>query len=192
MELQEDYNFKIELIIDDKPNAYIYPKGIRASSVWGVWVDKLSKIKIKHPKNKLIKHLLSSLWGSLSSGNNIIKTWDEIEAEGLKVGMGSGGDYKIVDYTLTQDKEYYRLQSMAQPYKYPFRLKPFLTAFGRIKIAEVALENINAVIRIHTDGIVFNKNMKLDFPALIREEKSSGRIEWKGVNNYTCLSSCSV
>jgi predicted AlkP superfamily pyrophosphatase or phosphodiesterase len=39
IELQDDYNFKIDLIIDDKPNAYIYPPGIRSSSVFGVWVD---------------------------------------------------------------------------------------------------------------------------------------------------------
>ena len=95
-------------------------------------------------------------------------------------------------YTLTENKEYYKLQCMSQPYKHNFRLKSFLTAYGRVKIADVALENIDGTIRIHTDGIVFNKNMKLDFPALIREEKSSGKIEWKGVNNYTCLSSCSV
>ena len=187
MDLQHNFGFNIELIIDEKPNAYIYPKGIRASSVWGVWVDKLSKIKTKHPKNKLIKHLMSSLWGSLSRGNNIIKTWDEIESEGLKVSIGNGGDYKIVNYTLTENKEYYKLQSMVQPYKHNFRLKSFLTAFGRVKIADVALENIDAVIRIHTDGIVFNKNMKLNFPGLIREDKSSGRVEWKGVNNYTII-----
>ena len=60
LELQEEFNFKIDLIVDDKPNAYIYPKGIRASSVFGVWADRLMKIKMKFPRNKLIKHLLSS------------------------------------------------------------------------------------------------------------------------------------
>ena len=103
IELQDDYNFKIDLIIDDKPNAYIYPPGIRSSSVFGVWVDKLTKIKLKYPKNKLIKHLLSSLWGTLSQSNNIIKTWDEIQEEGLKIGMGSSFDYKIIDYKAEKD-----------------------------------------------------------------------------------------
>jgi hypothetical protein len=67
IELQDDYNFKIELIIDDKPNAYIYPPGVRSSSIFGVWVDKLSKIKMKYPKNKLIKHLLSVFGGRFQS-----------------------------------------------------------------------------------------------------------------------------
>jgi hypothetical protein len=33
------------LIIDDKPNAYVYEKGIRASSVFGVWLNKLMLVK---------------------------------------------------------------------------------------------------------------------------------------------------
>ncbi len=190
LELKEEFNFQVNLIIDDKPNAYIYPKGIRSSSVFGVWVDKLSKIKLKYPKNKLIKHLLSSLWGTLSQSNNIIKTWDEIEKEGLKIGMGAGFDYKIIDYKA--EKDYYILQSMANPYRHNIRLKSFLTAYGRVKIAEVAQTNKDGCIRIHTDGIVFNKKMIEKFTGLIKEDKTSGRIDWKGVNCYTCLSSCSV
>ena len=189
-ELQEDYGFNIELIIDGKPNAYIYPKGVRSSSVFGVWVDKLSKVKLKHPKNKLIKHLLSSLWGTLSQSNNIIKTWDEIQSEGLKIGMGSGADYKIIDYHA--EKDYYKLQSMAEPYRHNIRLKSFLTAYGRVKIAEVAMTDLDGCVRVHTDGIVFNKQMKEKFTGLIKEDKTSGRINWKGVNCYTTLISCSV
>jgi hypothetical protein len=190
IDLQDDYNFEIELIIDDKPNAYIYPTGIRSSSVFGVWVDKLSKIKIKYPKNKLIKHLLSSLWGTLSQSNNIIKTWDEIQEEGLKIGMGSKYDYKIIDYRA--EKDCYKLQCMAEPYRHNIRLKSFLTAYGRVKIAEVAMTDLDGLIRCHTDGIVFNKKMTEKFVGLIKEDKTSGNINWKGVNCYTCLSSCSV
>ena len=192
IELQEEFNFKIELIIDDKPNAYLYPKGIRSSSVFGKWFDVLFKIKTKHPKNKLIKHLLSSLWGSLSHGNNIIKTWDEIEKEGLKIGIGNDSDYKIADFTLTNDKEYYKLQCMKQPYKHNFRLKSFLTSYGRVKIAEVIMTDLESCIRVHTDGVVFNKEIKLNFPRLVSEDKTTGLIQWKGVNNYTCLSSAST
>ena len=189
-ELQEDYGFNIDLIIDDKPNAYIYPPGVRSSSVFGVWVDKLSKIKMKYPKNKLIKHLLSSLWGTLSQTNNLIKTWDEIQEEGLKIGMGSGADYKILDYKA--EKDIYKLQCMAEPYRHNIRLKSFLTAYGRVKIAEVAQTNIEGTLRIHTDGIVFDKPMREKFVGLIKEDKTTGKINWKGVNCYTCLSSRSV
>ena len=192
IELKEEFDFNIELIIDDEPNAYIYPKGIRASSVFGKWFDTLMMIKAKFPKNKLIKHLMSSLWGSLSRGNNIMKTWAEIEQEGLNVGIGNDVDYKIVDYISTSTQEYYKLTCMHQPYKHNFRLKSFLTSYGRVKIAEVIMKDVDAVIRCHTDGVVFNKEMKLDFHRLIVEDKSTGLINWKGVNNYICLSSSSI
>ena len=81
---------------------------------------------------------------------------------------------------------------MHQPYKHNFRLKSFLTSYGRVKIAEVIMKDVDAVIRCHTDGVVFNKEMKLDFHRLIVEDKSTGLINWKGVNNYICLSSSSI
>jgi len=187
IDLQEEFNFNIELIVDDKPNAYLYPKGIRGSQVFGVWVDKLFKIKLKYPKNKLIKHLLSSLHGSLSKSNNIIKTYEEIQAEGLSISMDESSDYKIIDYVYNDDKESYKLQSMIQPYKYNFRLKSFLTAFGRVRISEVAQTNLEHTVRIHTDGIVFNKDVKVQFPYLLREAKSTGRIRWENPNKYSNL-----
>jgi len=90
-----------------------------------------------------------------SQSNNIIKTWDEIQEEGLKIGMGNSFDYKIIDYKA--EKDYYKLQCMAQPYRHNIRLKSFLTAYGRVKIAEVAQTNLDGMLRCHTDGIVFNK-----------------------------------
>ena len=81
---------------------------------------------------------------------------------------------------------------MHQPYKHNFRLKSFLTSYGRVKIAEVIMKDIDFVLRVHTDGVVFNKEMKLDFLRLIAEDKTTGKINWKGVNNYTCLSSSSI
>jgi hypothetical protein len=80
------------------------------------------------------------LGDAFSQTNNIIKTWDEIQEEGLKIGMGSGFDYKIIDYKA--EKDYYKLQCMAEPYRHNIRLKSFLTAYGRVKIAEVAQTNI--------------------------------------------------
>ena len=184
LELKDEYNFKIELIVDAKPNAYIYPKGVRASSVFGVWCDKLYRLKMKFPRNKLVKHLLSSLHGSLSRSNNLIKTYEQIKEEGLKISIGDEADYKIIDYVYNEDKEHYKLQSMIQPYRYNFRLKSFLTAFGRVKIAEVAQQDLDAVVRIQTDGIVFNKNIKLEFPLLVRDDKTTGLMHFDNVNKY--------
>jgi hypothetical protein len=77
---------------------------------------------------------------------------------------------------------------MAEPYRHNIRLKSFLTAYGRVKIAEVAQTNIDGTLRIHTDGIVFDKKMTEKFPSLIKEDKTTGKIEWKGVNCYKIIS----
>ena len=67
-------------------------------------------------------------------------------------------------------------------------MKSFLTAFGRVKIARVAEEDLDSVIRIHTDGIVFNKEMKFYFDHLLPEDKTTGLINWINVNNYSLIS----
>jgi hypothetical protein len=108
---------------------------------------------------------------------------------------------KVLNTFKSSEKDYYKIQCMTQPYRHNLRLKSFLTAYGRVKITEVALSNLDGCIRIHTDGIVFNMKMKDNtmnlikqdkFIKLINEDKTTGKINWKGVNCYTCLSSCSV
>jgi hypothetical protein len=64
------------------------------------------------------------------------------------------------------------------------RLKPFLTSFGRAKIADIAKKNIDSVVRIHTDGIAFNKKMDFDIPGFLKEDKTTGLINWKHINHY--------
>jgi len=64
-------------------------------------------------------------------------------------------------------------------------LKCFITAYGRNKAALVSQENINNVVRIQTDGIVFkNKAINIKkFDLLTKDEKTTGLIEWFHVNN---------
>ena len=111
----------------------------------------------------------------------------ELADEKLKVCITDEADYKITDYIWTNEQEYYKLQSMDKPYKYNFRLKSFLTAFGRVKIAEVAQENIDDVIRVHTDGIAFKKQMNFKITGLIAEDKTTGLIKYKNVNSYELI-----
>ena len=189
MKHKEEFKFNIDLIVDDKPNAYVYSHVVASSTIFGRWFKILYLIKKQYPKNKLIKHLLSSVWGSLSRANIIYKTWEEIEKEGLKVsmdGLDGESDYMIRDKKIYSDREYYELQSTKQPYKFNIRLMPFLVSYGRNKIAEVAMKDIEAVIRIQTDGIVFNKEQEQDFdiPMLTNDEKTTGVITWSHTNKY--------
>ena len=58
---KKKYGFKIKLIHDGEPNAYVYDSYVKSSDVFGKWYEVLSKLKVKFPKNKLIKCLGSSL-----------------------------------------------------------------------------------------------------------------------------------
>ena len=49
------------------------------------------------------------------------------------------------------------------------------------------MTDLDATIRVHTDGVVFNKEMKLNFPRLVPEDKTTGLIKWDGVNNYQLI-----
>jgi len=67
------------------------------------------------------------------------------------------------------------------------RFKPFSTAYGRVKIGKTIIENISDLIRVHTDGIVFNKPIDFVIEHLIPEDKTTGRIRWEHQNGYDKL-----
>jgi hypothetical protein len=76
LQLAIDYQFKfnisIDLILDDQPNAILYKDSdlILLSSITKKWYQKMMLLKEKYPKNMLVKHLSSSVWGHI----NISKT----------------------------------------------------------------------------------------------------------------------
>lgn len=188
---QKKFNIKIDLITDDKPNAYIYDNVITSSKTFSYWFFKLLKLKQKYPKNSLVKRLMSSLWGHLCQLKTINKSWKSIESENINIGMTDKCDYIIKDFYLYDNQEYYELQDVNQPYKHNIRLKPFITAYARNKIAEIALQHLSKVVRIHTDCVSFRK--KYEFPNelyLSSEDKTTGYIKWININSYDKRCKC--
>ena len=176
----------ISLIIDDEPNAYLYDDECltTGNEIFGNWFKKLYKLKEKYPKNKLVKHLLSSLWGHLSKSNKIYKTLEAIREENITMSMtGEDADYKIIHYHMEDNGDYYELLNVNKPYFYNIRLKATITALGRNKISAIAMRDIDNVIRIHTDAVVFSIEKHFKTPGLIAEEKTTGLINWKNVNS---------
>jgi hypothetical protein len=57
---QQEFNIKINLNNDLEHNAYLYEDSdlIYTKDVFGTWFNELNAFKQKHPKNKLIKHLM--------------------------------------------------------------------------------------------------------------------------------------
>ena len=185
--------FNIELIQDDKPNAYVYNDIITGDKVFGKWYETLIKLRERFPNNKLIKTLGSSLWGQLSAKNAINKTFEQIEKDNMDVGLTDKSRYKIIDEGGFLDNEYFKLLDTQNPYKYNVRLKCFLTAFGRNKTGRLALKDIDNVIRIHTDGVAFKQPQEFDkildrtrdITTIHEEDKTTGLIYFKNCNNYT-------
>jgi hypothetical protein len=184
IELKDKFNAKFELILDGEPNAYVYEYKdfVKTKSIFKYWYDDIISLKKQLPKNILVKMISSSAWGHLSRRHK--KIVQEID---LTDEMGYTDDYKykIIDVCINEaDTLYYKVIDVQKPYKYNMRLKPFITSFGRIQTARIALENLDNVIRIHTDGIVFDKPMTTDLPNFIPEKKTTGRIQFNNVNDY--------
>jgi hypothetical protein len=163
------------LIYDDK---YL----VSGSKLFYCWYCRLFDLKKELPNNKLIKKLASTAWGELQSQNVIVKTEDEINDEQLNIGFDLESDYYIKKIVSTKKTEKYSLIKISDNqtfYKYQLRMKAFLTDYGRIKIAKLALENINNVIRIQTDSITYDKNLKLNIANFKKDTKKCGKFEIK-------------
>ena len=182
---QKQFNFKIELIYDNEPNAYIYESIIKSSDIFSKWYDVLTRLRAKFPKNKLIKSLGSSCWGVLSAHNSITITDEKLISnaeeysnyEILKTiihGEQGEENYRMFHYIFNTDK----------PYKYNMRLKGWLNSYCRNRIAEFAMIDIDSVIRIHTDSVSFRKKQEVDNKLFKLEDKTTGLIKFKNVNNY--------
>ena len=85
-----------------------------------------------------MKHLSSSLWGSLTMKKKLNKTPQQVIDEKLENDFFDA-EYIIKAHHIYEHKEYYELENKNNPYHYQMRIKPFLTAYSRIITAKVAL-----------------------------------------------------
>jgi len=178
---QSEYNIKIELNKDENFNAYLYNDSdlIETKSIFGDWFKKLIILKNKFPQNKLVKHLLSSLWGSLSRKNykgKITVTEEELENYDENI-------YIIDDIDI--EKNIYYLVKKQNKYRYNIRLKPFLQSYQRSFMGKIAHDNhLPEVIRICCDCIVYKSNVEINVKNFLPEQKSTGKILWKNARVY--------
>ena len=191
---QDKYDVNIELIKDGKPNALLYKdRDMRPlNSITKDWFNYLMKLN-DNPvlkKNLLLKQICSTAWGALSETNTINKTLEEINSENIDVG-DENHMYDIIDEVRGKNKHYYVLLNNWDPYKHNIRLKPWITSYGRNKIASLVLPHIDKVFRIHTDGIVLYEpvKFKLEDKFMWSEEKTTGEIHWVNNNCYIHTSS---
>lgn len=187
---RKELGFQINLRTDCDTNAIVHDMNslYPCSNIFKSWFDKMKELKQKCKGNMLVKHLFSSLWGSLCK---LEKRYFN-ETQFIEV------DNNI--YHLVNEKIFgngvirFEFIDKRKPYKYSFaRLKSFVLAMARNTIGSLIMENdlLNNVFRVHTDNLTLD--CELEFPNdggyyPIAEQKTTGKITWINCNNYLKIS----
>ena len=117
---------------------------VNTKPIFNNWFNKLNELKKQFPKNKLIKHLSSLLWGSITRKKKLNKTKQQVIDEKLEIDFFDA-EWIIIEHHIYEHKEYYELENKNEPYFYQMRIKPYLTAYSRIITAKVALMDLENV-----------------------------------------------
>jgi len=186
LEHQKQFNIKIELIMDDKPNAYLYDDVdmVELDTMTSEWLAKATLLKEKYKSNPLMKFIASGTWGIIQQKRKLEYTIDEINENELDVGISDDCKYKIVERKQKKGIDYYVLVKTDNAYCYNIRLKPFVTAQARYDMGTIAIQFLPHVVRCQTDSISFNKPIEFNDPNYALEAKTTGLIHWKNVNSY--------
>ena len=137
-------NLTITVIEDDEPNALLYDssKLISGDKLFGEFISYLFKLKKDH---KECKKYLNALWGVLTK-TDICTVTDNKIFEGKEIFSITPDDNGKLSFDTYIKTKFYE-NNFA-------RIKPFILSYGRIKISNIILTNLDSVVRVHTDGII--------------------------------------
>ena len=153
---------------ENKPlNSLIYTvdKLIDSSDIFNSVVRKLYKIKQEHKQNKIIKILLSGIWGYLCDD----KTYKKGKATNINNTFTIEKDDKdeiLYEKPINDNNkeiEYYFMSCDNLTKTALFRLKPFLLAFQKLLIYDdikKAEKEGGKILKVKTDGIYTNKEIE--------------------------------
>lgn len=198
--LADEFEFEIELL-DEKINCYVYhPKDIiKSCSIFYPMFFKMSQFKKDFPKNRLVKHIASSISGHLirynvKSYNKKRDMTDEMWNKTCYFAdeMPEEAEFAILSDNIIDedpDMSYFEIMNLHKPMKYAVgRYKSFLMSWARNKCAYACMIDIDNVVRVQTDGIVFTKPQSFLNKLHIGEDKDkSGHMIWEHVNSWVKL-----
>lgn len=165
---------KIELITNNKYNCYVYDEVVESNKLFSSWFKHIKKLKELYPKNIIVKILSSNLWGTLSKYKKVTYNYDTIE--NMKIDVGT--DFNDNDYLIDEHiDDKMTLINTNDPYSYKFRLKPFVTSFGRAYMSSIIFHyGYKDVIRVCCDAAIFNKPLDIKpSSTFIIEDKHTGQ-----------------
>lgn len=81
--------YKLSMELVSELNSYIYKDShiIKSSEIFKNWFDNFKIFKDKLPKNKIVKHLASSLWGSLTMYNREYINKEQLNNRQAEIGL---------------------------------------------------------------------------------------------------------
>lgn len=170
---------------------YEYEDLIEGKTLFRNWLTEMEQLREKLPKNRLVKHLMTTLAGSLMSFNKIYVD-DISNYDAQNKHNHTDSEYKILDVV---DGKYI-LAKCDDAFKHGLaRLKPYLMAYARTYMMKFLIKNklSNDVIRIHTDCMImpypvdFTK-MNLEYYPK-PESKTTGLLSFHNVNSiyHVCV-----
>ena len=168
--------FEIDIIDDGKPNCLKYESKEckTGKKVFRKTCQFLYKIKQNPSTKDSGKSLSVCLWGGLCQGNTITMSFKKNET--IDIGRMYEGVFRnkdIIRFEETPQRVRYTWRDIKSGYfTYPWaRIKPFMTAWGRVKMGEMLLPMSKRVIRIHTDGFYLSSPISKKVEVVKESEK---------------------
>jgi hypothetical protein len=187
MKLKKQFNLKIELIDDDKPNAYIYQDDdmIALKDISDKWYTKMTELRKLLPDNPYVKFLGNTAWSSMNQRKSMYLNDSARDKLDVTSNLNIDSEYKQLKTICDVNGEYrYEIVNVNKPYMFNIRLKSWITAKARDIMCEIALKHLDKIVRIQTDSISFTEEIKSDDPLFVIEEKTTGIIQFENVNRY--------
>ena len=163
--LAHKYGYTINLLQINECNFLFYPPETRlaGNALFKEYIDTLYPIKNNHKELTYPKKLLNILWGALAEGkvsSRIYTSLKDNDPITLQVGE------EITNFK-DYGKKRLRIECVNTCDMFVSgyaRISPFLTAMGRSQISTLIHENmgdnLNYLIRVHTDSIYSTKPLK--------------------------------
>ncbi len=179
IELNYAKQLKLNLELIEEDNnflEYSRDKCLNGSQMFKKYVDTFYSMKIQSNNkelNNVSKEFLNTLWGALCR-----KIEKDIHTNNLSQNILENKYDNITILLNSEGSPYFSVSSNDKLYKYNYaRLKPFLTAKGRITLANTIYDNIDNIHRCHTDGIISDKQLNLKISNKLGEWKYEGYCE---------------
>ena len=163
-------NYKVEMIMDGKPNFCHYETHIKANHLFAEYVDYFYQFKSQTP---LAKVMLNKLWGLLCEKVKVKETTTTQTTQKIDVGDSINDLENWNSFPRNMEG---MTHIITKKFKRPHaRIGSFLTAYGRTELSKLIEPYVDTVVQVKTDGFYTTKT---DIP--VSKEMGKLKLEKSG------------